>query len=183
MFSTIIDNFGTIDIVHNNAGIALDGDNPDIPIEKWAKILDVNLTGILLVARAAANLMKAHGHGGSIVNTASISAHIINRGREGDRYSPGYTATKAAVMHLTKAMAMDYVGDGIRVNSISPGYILSGLHDEWDPAILEWFASTVPMKRLGSLDEVIGVTVFLASDLSTYATGMDVIVDGGYCVW
>ena len=57
MFSTIIDNFGTIDIVHNNAGIALDGDNPDIPIEKWAKILDVNLTGILLVARAAANLM------------------------------------------------------------------------------------------------------------------------------
>ncbi len=176
--------FGTLHVVHNNAGVALPGDDSDISYETYNQYVAINQTGVLLVAQASANMMKKNGHGGSIINTASISAHIINRGRPGiDRNSPGYTSVKAAVKHMTRALAAEYVSDNIRVNSISPGYIVSGLHDEWDVGLLEWFATTVPMGRLGRLDELMGVVVFLASDLSTYATGTDIIIDGGYTIW
>jgi NAD(P)-dependent dehydrogenase (short-subunit alcohol dehydrogenase family) len=176
--------FGTLHVVHNNAGVALPGDDSDIPYETYNQYVAINQTGVLLVMQASANLMKKKGNGGSIINTASISAHIINRGRPGlDRNCPGYPSVKAAVKHMTRAMAAEYVEDNIRVNSISPGYIVSGLHDDWDVGILEWFATTVPMGRLGRLDELMGVIVFLASDLSTYATGTDIIIDGGYTIW
>ncbi len=176
--------FGTLHVVHNNAGVALPGDDSDIPYETYNQYVAINQTGVLLVMQASANMMKKNGNGGSIINTASISAHIINRGRPGmDRNCPGYPSVKAAVKHMTRAMAAEYVDDNIRVNSISPGYIVSGLHDEWDVGILEWFASTVPMGRLGQLDELMGVIVYLASDLSTYATGTDIIIDGGYTIW
>jgi sorbose reductase len=176
--------FGTLHVVHNNAGVALEGDNADISYETYNQYVAINQTGVLLVMQASANLMKKNGNGGSIINTASISAHIINRHRPGiDRNCPGYPSVKAAVKHMTRAMAAEYVNDNIRVNSISPGYIVSGLHDDWDVELLEWFASTVPMGRLGRLDELMGVIVFLASDLSTYATGTDIIIDGGYTIW
>ena len=176
--------FGTLHVVHNNAGVALPGDDSDIPYETYNQYVAINQTGVLLVMQASANMMKKNGNGGSIINTASISAHIINRGRPGmDRNCPGYPSVKAAVKHMTRAMAAEYVDDNIRVNSISPGYIVSGLHDEWDVGILEWFASTVPMGRLGQLDELMGVIVYLASDRSTYATGTDIIIDGGYTIW
>ena len=176
--------FGTLHVVHNNAGVALPGDDSDISYETYNQYVAINQTGVLLVAQASANMMKKNGNAGSIINTASISAHIVNRGRPGiDRHSPGYTSVKAAVKHMTQALAAEYVKDNIRVNSISPGYIVSGLHDDWDVGILEWFATTVPMGRLGRLDELMGVIVFLASDLSTYATGTDIIIDGGYTIW
>jgi sorbose reductase len=176
--------FGTLHVVHNNAGVALSGDDSDISFETYNKYVAINQTGVLLVMQACANLMKKNGNGGSIINTASISAHIINRGRPGiDRNCPGYPSVKAAVLHMTRAMAAEYAPDNIRVNSISPGYIVSGLHDEWDPKLLQWFASTVPMGRLGQLDELMGVIVYLASDLSSYATGTDIIMDGGYTIW
>ena len=176
--------FGTLHVVHNNAGVALPGDDANISFETYNKYVAVNQTGVLLVMQASANLMKKNGNGGSIINTASISAHIINRGRPGiDANCPGYPSVKAAVLHMTRAMAAEYATDNIRVNSISPGYIVSGLHDEWDPKLLEWFASTVPMGRLGRLEELMGVIVYLASDLSSYATGTDIIMDGGYTIW
>jgi NAD(P)-dependent dehydrogenase (short-subunit alcohol dehydrogenase family) len=176
--------FGTLHVIHNNAGVALPEDHSDISYETYNQYVAINQTGVLLVMQAGANLMKKNGNGGSIINTASISAHIINRGRPGiDRNCPGYPSVKAAVKHMTRAMAAEYIDDNIRVNSISPGYIVSGLHDDWDVGILEWFASTVPMERLGQLDELMGVIVYLASDLSTYATGTDIIIDGGYTIW
>lgn len=180
--SDTVKSLDTIDILHNNAGIAPSDDTSDISLETWNDIIAVNLTGIMLVGRTVANLMKSHKHKGSIVNTASMAGHIINDLGPTERTVIGYTTSKAAVRHVTKAMAMDYVNFGIRFNSVSPGYIISGMTD-WDPKILEWCTSKVPMKRLGSLDEVTGAVVFLASDLSTYATGTDIIVDGGYCVW
>jgi sorbose reductase len=176
--------FGTLHVVHNNAGVALPEDHSDISYETYNQYVAVNQTGVLLVMQASANMMKKNGNSGSIINTASISAHIINRGRPGiDRNCPGYPSVKAAVKHMTRAMAAEYVEDNIRVNSISPGYIVSGLHDEWEVELLEWFASTVPMGRLGQLDELMGAIVYLASDLSTYATGTDIIIDGGYTIW
>ena len=179
-----VEAFGTIDILHNNAGIGLAGDDSDIDIKLWNKVVAVNQTGILLVGRACANVMKAHGHGGSIVNTSSMSGVIINRIPRGMRYGVVYPATKAAVKHMTCAMAMDYLPHNIRFNSVCYGYILSGLHDEGFPAdAFEGMKDTTPMMRIGRLDEAVGCVVFLASDLSTFATGSNIIVDGGYCVW
>lgn len=177
--------FGTLDILFSNAGIA-GGVNrgSDISMEDWNKIIGINLTGMLLTGRYGANVMKRDGHGGSIIFTSSMSGAIINKKPEtGARYAPGYPATKAAVRHLAKSMAMDYVEYGIRVNSISPGIILSGLHDGWDRAIMDVAARMIPMRRFGSLDEIMGVVAFLAGGLSSYMTGTDITVDGGYTVW
>ena len=178
--------FGTIDVVHNNAGIGLAGDDSNLDIELWNRVVAVNQTGILLVGRACANLMIKHGHGGSIVNTSSMSGLIVNKLPRGTRYGVVYPATKAAVNHMTKAMAMDYVQYGIRFNSVCYGYIISGLHDVsagFPPEAFQDMCETTPMNRTGTLDETIGCVMYLASDLSTYATGSTVVVDGGYCVW
>ena len=170
-----VEELGTIDIVHSNAGICLMDDSPDVPLEKWQKVMDINLTGMMLVCRAAANVMIAHGHGGSIINTASMSAHIFNnRGFS-------YAATKAGVMHMTKGMAAAYVQYGIRVNSISPGVILSGIHDNVPVQGMERMASLNYMKRFGTLDEIAGWVAVMASDLAGFMTGTDILVDGGQC--
>jgi NAD(P)-dependent dehydrogenase (short-subunit alcohol dehydrogenase family) len=175
--------FGTLDVVHANAGVALGDNGSDVSLENWKKILDVNLSGVLYVSRAVANIMKRDNHGGSIIMTASMSGIIINRVPDGGRYAPGYAATKAAVRHLAKSMAMDYVTQNIRVNSISPGIILSGLHDGWGDEFFKNATRDVPMKRFGTLDEIVGIVAYLASDLGTYTTGSDFVVDGGYTVW
>lgn len=95
-----------------------------------------------------------------------------------------YAATKAGVIQFTKSMAVSYVEDGIRCNSISPGMILSGLHDDMDMAPLEEFVrDAVPMNRFASLNEIMGIVVFLASELSSYATGSDFLIDGGVTIW
>lgn len=179
--------FGRLDIVFSNAGVAGRDDYPaGITLEEWKRVVDVNLTGMFLVNRAAANKMKELGNGGSIINTASMSGHIINKGNIHDmsRHMTAYAATKAGVIQFTKSMAVSYAGDGIRCNSISPGMILSGLHDNMDMKPLEEFVEhEVPMKRFAALDEIIGIVVFLASELSSYATGSDFLIDGGVSIW
>lgn len=175
--------FGTVDIVFSNAGITCTGmDHADITVETWKKMLDVNLTGMLLIDRAGAEMMKKHNHGGSIINTASMSAHIVNR-RPTMTAQPGYTASKAGVMQLTKAMAINYADYGIRVNSISPGYVMSGLHNGVKDEVLDFNVSMIPVKRFATLDEVVGAVVYLASDMSTYCIGTDLVFDGGYTIW
>lgn len=182
-FAVIEKELGTADIVFANAGVTCTGyDHVDITVETWNKMLDVNLTGVLLTDRAGAEMMKKHGHGGSIINTASMSGHIINR-RPTLNAQVGYTTSKAGVLHLTKAMAINYADYGIRVNCISPGYIISGIHNTVKDEIIEYNASTVPIKRFGTLDEIVGGIVFLASDMSAYCLGTDLIVDGGYTIW
>ncbi len=178
--------FGTIDVVHNNAGIGLAGDDSNIPVEQWNRVVAINQTGILLVGRTAANLMIEHKHGGSIITTSSISGLIVNRLPRHSRYGVVYPATKAAVEHMTKAMAMDYVDFGIRFNSVCYGYIVSGLHDVKSGFPVEAFAAMAedtPMGRMGTLEEAVGCVAYLASDLSTFATGSTVVVDGGHTVW
>lgn len=187
MYDQIVKQLGTVDVVFSNAGVALFPDNPaEISMKTWNKILDVNLTGMLLIDRTGANIMKAHGHGGSIINTASMSGHIINKmTREAmDKHMVGYAATKAATIHLSKSMAVNYIDYDIRCNSISPGMILSGLHDNMDMSGLEKFVKdSVPMNRFASLDEIIGLVVYLATDLSSYVTGSDFVIDGGVTIW
>lgn len=177
----VTDHFGTIDILHNNAGIINPGDCADTPISAWKRLLDINLTGMLLVGRAVANVMIRDGHGGAIINTASMSAHIINKNKT-EEYGFAYTTSKAAVLHLTHGMACQYIKYGIRVNSISPGVVISGIHDEVPASIMEFSATEVPIKRFGKLSEIAGAVAFLATDLAGFMVGTDILIDGGQCL-
>lgn len=176
-----VETFGTIDILHNNAGIGGRGDNADISLDTWNRVVAVNLTGPLLTAQAVVRVMKEHGHGGSIITTASMSGIIVNTG-------PGYAATKAGVRHLTDALAMQLAGDGIRCNSVCYGFILSGMHenmgipdDEAIEGLYRKFEETTPMGIMGNLSDAVGCVVYLASDLSRFTTGTSIVCDGGYC--
>jgi NAD(P)-dependent dehydrogenase (short-subunit alcohol dehydrogenase family) len=112
-----------------------------------------------------------------------MSGHIINKLPPGARSNIAYCTTKAGVMHLTKGMAMDFRADGIRFNSISPGYMYSGIHDQMPQEDLDYLAADEPLKRFGSMNEIGGIVAFLMTDLASYMTGTDIIVDGGHTVW
>ena len=176
-----VDELGTIDVLHNNAGIIMLEDSADVELEKWNRMVGINLNGVMLVGRTVANVMIDHQHGGAIINTASMSGHIINR-VDNEEYGFAYTTTKAAVLHLTRGMAANYIKHGIRVNSISPGVVISGIHDHIPVDMLESGAKDVPIKRFGTLDEIAGVVAFLATDLAGFMVGSDVLVDGGQCI-
>jgi sorbose reductase len=174
---------GTLHIVFSNAGVLAPNDNQDISYENWQRLININYTGMFNVGLAAAKLMKAHGHGGSIIFTASMSGHALNRPQHGTKCNIAYSSSKAGILHLTHGLAANFVGDGIRFNSISPGYVASGIHKGMAPDRLQYLADSVPMGRFGDLDEMTGAIIFLASDLSSYCTGTDILIDGGYCLW
>lgn len=182
MVADVVAAFGTIDVVHSNAGVGAFDDGPDMDIEKWNRMLSVNLTGVRLVDVACANVMKAHKHGGSIINTASISGHIVNPPYGDAPVITCYPTCKAAVIHLTKALALSYAKYGIRVNSISPGYIWSGLHAGCTSERCAFEEGTVPVGHYGCLDDVTGPVALLATDLGAYMYGTDIIFDGGLSI-
>ncbi len=175
----VVDAFGTIDVVHSNAGIFAMGDNPHMPVGDFKRIVDVNLLGMFLVNRECADVMVAHKHGGSIINTVSMSGSIINPTRTETDYMVAYTASKGGAKHLTKAMAVNYIKHGIRINSVSPGYLISGAHAPMSQTDVDWWANSVPIKRFGEMDEIVGIVCLLATDLATYFVGSDIIMDGG----
>lgn len=182
MIEDLVAKMGKIDFVHSNAGIIAGSDGVDMPKADWDKMVAVNLTGMMMIDQAAARQMKAQGHGGAIVNTASMSGHIVNNTHNGHA-SICYTATKAGVMHLTKSFAIDYAPEGIRFNSVSPGYMLSGIHDGLPQELLDSVAVDNPLNRFGTMDEIGGLVAFLLSDLASFIIGSDVLVDGGHCIW
>lgn len=181
-FSDVARTFGRIDIAVNNAGITLSGPAEDMSDEDWKRIVDINLNGVFLCAREAGKHMIRQGTGGSIINTASMSGTIINKGF----YLAGYCTTKAGVKHLTKALAVEWAKYGIRVNSISPGYMRTPLiaaslaHPE---IVEEKMVNTTPLGRLGEPQDLAGPILFLASDASLFVTGHDLVVDGGHTAW
>ena len=176
-----VETYGTIHILHNNAGVGGSGDNAEIALDTWNNVVAINLTGPLLVAQAVIRVMKAHNHGGSLITTASMSGIIVNTG-------PGYASTKAGVRHMTDSLAMALAKDNIRCNSVCYGFILSGMHEHMGTAEPEFvegmykrFEETTPMGRMGTLSDAVGCVVYLASDLSRFTTGTSIICDGGYC--
>jgi NAD(P)-dependent dehydrogenase (short-subunit alcohol dehydrogenase family) len=168
---------GTITIVVNNAGIAITKPLLDHTEDDWLTVIDVNLNGAWRVAQAAARHMVARGAGGSIVNVASILGLRVAA------QVPSYAASKAALIQLTKAMAVELARHRIRVNALAPGYIETALNRDF-------FASDagkamirrVPQRRIGTPDELDGALLLLASDAGSYMTGSVVTVDGGHVV-
>ncbi len=167
--------FDRLDFAVNNAGIANVVAAEEISFEDFKKVVDVNLNGVFLTAQAAAKLMIAQGVKGSIINTASMSAHIINR----PQTIANYCASKGGVLQLTKALAVEWAKYGIRVNSVSPGYIATELVAQMKDMHPIWLAS-IPQDRLGTPEDLIGAYVYLASNASLYASGTDLVVDGGF---
>jgi sorbose reductase len=177
-FAEVVKRFSTVDVVFNNAGICIDKKAEEMTLQEWNKVIDVDLTSQFLVARAAGRIMIKSGKGGSIVNTASMSGHIVNFPQE----QCAYNAAKAGVMHLTKSLAMEWAKYNIRVNSISPGYVGSPMSInapiEWQKI---WFSQS-PQKRMCDPDELQGAVLYFASNASTFTTGADLLVDGGFTV-
>ena len=169
---------GTLDILFNNAGIVFHKAAIDLAPGEWENIINVNLNGVFYVARAFAEYLVAHGKGGSIINTASMSGTIVNVPQE----QASYNTSKAAVVHLTKSLAVEWAPKGIRVNCISPGYIatemLQFIRRDWK----DYWSSIIPFRRLGTPEELAGAVIYLASGASSYTTGSDIIVDGGFTV-
>ena len=177
LFADIARDFGRIDVVHNNAGIAFCQKAEDMTFEEWRRVMAIDLDAVFLVARAAGRLMIQAGRGGSIINTASMSGMIVNFPQE----QVAYNAAKAGVIHLTKSLAAEWAQHSIRVNAVSPGYIGTDMtpptsRKDW---MDEWFARS-PIKRLGTPREVAGAVLYLASDLASFTTGANIVVDGGY---
>lgn len=170
---------GPLSVAVNAAGIANANPAEAMEIEQWQTMIDINLTGLFLSCQAEANAMLAHGKG-SIINIASMSGVIVNRGLQ----QVHYNTSKAGVIHLTKSMAMEWVERGIRVNSISPGYTATPMNTR--PEMVhqtKLFEEQTPMGRMAHVDEMVGPAVFLASAASSYCTGVDLLVDGGFCCW
>jgi len=168
--------FETIDFAVNNAGIFTPDPALDISPEAFKSVIDVNLNGVFFTAQAAAKLMVNTGKGGSIISTASMSAHIVNL----PQTIANYCAAKAGVVHLTKALAVEWAKYNIRVNCVSPGYIQTELIATLEDLLPIWQSMMPEGSRLGFPEDLIGIFVYLASDASLFATGSDFVVDGGY---
>ncbi|MEA5016542.1 MAG: SDR family oxidoreductase [Candidatus Limiplasma sp.] len=177
MMAQVLEAYGTVDFAINNAGIVNFFPLEEVKLEDWKKVLDVNLIGVMLCAQAAAKVMIAQKKKGTITNMASMSAHIINI----PQTTSSYCTSKAAVVHLTKSMAVEWAKYGIRVNCVSPGYISNELNDNFSEATKGWIEAT-PQKRMGKAEELCGAYLFLASDASSYATGTELVIDGGYTI-
>ncbi len=175
-FAEILRRSGSVHVVFNNAGICIHEDSVDAPVEDFHTVMNVNFFGEFLVARAAAKIMIDQGIHGSIVNMASMSGSIVNL----PQWQCSYNASKAAVIHMTKSLAVEWVKYGIRVNSISPGYIATGALDEIPEEQRRVWIPMIPMGRMGKPEELLPALLYLASDASSYTTGSNIIVDGGY---
>ena len=194
MFENIHNDFGHVDIVHNNAGVggALVPDleewdsEHDMPhIEHFRQVMDINFMSIYIVAVTAARMMKKEGHGGSIINTGSMAAHVVNMGTIFETMDDAsYGSAKAAVLSFTRHFASQVAEFGIRVNSISPGYCYSpGLHDGLPKETLDLYNNSQPARRMLDVEELQCALLYLASDASSYCYGTEMLLDGGHTIW
>jgi NAD(P)-dependent dehydrogenase (short-subunit alcohol dehydrogenase family) len=167
---------GGLDILVNNAGHEEVTPSLDVEEAVWDRVVDTNLKGAFFVAQAAARRMRADGHGGAIVNLASLTSYV------GVPTAAPYGASKAGIVGMTHALSTEWASLGIRVNAIAPGYFRTAMtetfyRDEaWQTAML----GKIPLGRFGALGDLAGAVIFLASDASAYVTGQCIPVDGGY---
>jgi gluconate 5-dehydrogenase len=167
--------FGRVDVLVNNAGVTWATEPEDMPVDKWQKVIDINLTGAFLFSQAAGRDMLKR-QWGRIINIASIAG--MHSSVNGPHYAP-YAASKAGLMGLTRELAVSWARKGIRVNAIAPGYFHSRLADAAISQNEASLRASSPIPRVGDSGELKGVCVFLAADASNYITGQTIVVDGG----
>jgi NAD(P)-dependent dehydrogenase (short-subunit alcohol dehydrogenase family) len=174
MFRAVEKGHGRLDVLVNNAGLNVRGDFRHLSDADWARIREVNLDGVVRVARDGFELLKASGRG-SLINVASIMAH------RGLRQLTAYSATKGAVTALTRGLAVEYAPFGIRVNALCPGFVHTPLTARAlkNPAIEKALVESTALRRLGQPEEIAKAALFLAGDDASYVTGAELAVDGG----
>ncbi len=183
MVAAVMERWGRLTIAVNNAGvgawISAESETPD----EWDLMINTNLKGVFLCAQAEAQVMLKAGYG-KIINTASMSAHIVNRPQN----QSAYNTSKAGVLHMTRSLATEWAPRGIRVNSISPGYTRTSLVQdlletpEGKEVLPHWMGFT-PAGRMAEVTDLQGAVVYLAAEVSDFMTGSDLVIDGGYCAW
>jgi len=177
MVDTTVAEFGRIDVLVNNAGMTIWCEAESVPATDWHKVIDLNLNGVFYCCQAAGKVMLDRG-AGAIVNIASMSGLIANV----PQAQASYNASKAAVIHLTRSLAVEWASRGVRVNAISPGFMDTPMARPFfdDPEIGGVWFSRIPMGRPGRPEELGPLAVYLAGDASSYVTGANFVIDGGY---
>jgi gluconate 5-dehydrogenase len=174
---------GPIDILINNVGgRRVDVPTQEMPLDTWLSLVDLNLTSTFVCTKLLGGAMVARGAGGRVINVASISGMIANRGIGGRSYE----TAKAAVIGFTRATAADWAPHRVTVNAIAPGGFMTAPNQRWEalnPAIIETFKGQVPMGEFGEPADLAPLAVYLASDASRYMTGAVLVIDGGYTLW
>lgn len=178
MVDDVVNEFGKIDILINNAGMTINAKAEEMTYEQWNKVINLNLNGVFLVAQAVGRQMIKQGYG-NIINTSSMSGLVANKPQE----QCSYNASKAGVIMLTKSLAMEWSKYNIKVNTIAPGYMKTELtkpfFEQGGAMIDDWMGFT-PMGRPGLPEELGGIVVYLASEASSFAQGSVFTIDGGY---
>jgi gluconate 5-dehydrogenase len=182
MVAAAVKRFGGIDILVNNAACERANVPPEqTTLESWQSVMRTNVDGVFLCAREAGKAMIGRGRG-RIINVASMSGQIINRYFHGGSYD----VSKSAVVGLTKALAVEWAAHGITVNALAPGYYGTAPNLHWfqsNPEIHRKVVDLIPLGRLGTIEELAGLVVVMASDICSYMTGSTVLIDGGYTLW
>src|SRR6476620_12196196 len=166
---------GTIDILVNNAGICYHAPSFEVTDEQWSDVFDLNVRALWKTSLAVGAVMREQ-RSGSIVNIGSMSGIIVNR----PQWQPAYNASKAAVHHLTKSLAVEWAPYGIRVNAVAPGYVKTERAPVHRPEFQRHWVEDAPQRRFALPEEIAPSVVFLASDAASFITGSILVADGGY---
>jgi len=177
MVDIVIKKFGRIDILVNNAGITSPKNTIDISPDEWDEVIETNMKSVFLVSKAAAKIMIGQ-KSGKIINISSFL------GRDALASSLSYGASKAAIIHMTKTLALELAPYGINVNCIAPGWFLTDMTlPQQEEENKKFLLRKIPLKRFGKPEEIAGLAVFLSSGAADYITGETVFIDGGYSIW
>lgn len=168
-----VETFGKVDVLFANAGVGSMGDIHETSMEDWNQMISIDLTGVFLCSKYVIREMLQTG-GGSIINCASILGHV------GQPSVSAYAAAKGGVVNLTRSAAVTYAKHGIRINAVCPGYIDTPMLEGMDGEMKSYLESLHPIGRLGRPEEIANAVLFLASDESSFVTGANLLVDGGY---
>jgi sorbose reductase len=185
LFTKIVNKYQKIDVLVANAGIGWpdkginDFKSHEELVEKWEKFIKLDLSSVYYCCAFIGRIFEKQGYG-SLILTASISGSVVNI----PQLQTPYNVAKAGIKQMAKSLAIEWssIGNGkIRVNSVSPGYVKTNLVKKMDPTLIEKWCKMIPLGRMASSKELTGAYVYLASDASSYTTGTDIVVDGGYC--